>query len=145
MDIFLRILKETGIAIVVLVVVALVVWLLFHEQLPFLGQEIPDPIQYAGINKDAYDIEDEENPTQVYEATNEQLDGYVSERQWTTGMVNPFTTSVDTTNKNTNKNNKKDEENTNTDIPAERVTITNPTVLGSGDMISVDSGTKSLE
>lgn len=137
MQVFLRILKETGIAIIVLVLVSLVVWLLFKEQLPFLGQDIPEPIEYAEVNKSDFDIEgnieDESNPTQTYEATNEQLNGYNTDRIISTGLPNPFNSN-----------------NTEADVPTERVTITNPTILTSGDIIAdesatTDSGYKSLE
>ena len=119
MQIFLRILKETGIAIVVLMLVALVVWVLFKEQLPFLGQEIPESIEYVEINKSDFDIEgdieSETNPTQTYEATNEQLNGFVSDRIISTGLPNPFNSN-----------------SAEADVPSERVTISNPTVSADG-------------
>lgn len=142
MDIFLRILKETGIAIIVLVLVALVVWFLFHKQLPFLGQDIPEAVEYAEISKADFDIEgdieSETNPTQTYEATNEQLNGYLKDRYLTTGLPNPFSSN-----------------HAETDVPSERVTITNPTLSTPDDITEIesdvieekadDSGTKSLE
>lgn len=128
MQVFLRILKETGIAIVVLILVSLVVWLLFKDKLPFLGQDIPKPIEYAGIKKSDFDIEgnieSETNPTQTYEATNEQLNGYNTDRIISTGLPNPFNSN-----------------NTEADVPTERVTITNPTILTSGDIITNESAT----
>ena len=119
MQVFLRILKETGIAIVVLMLVALVVWFLFKEQLPFLGQDIPDPVEYTEINKSDFDIkgdiESETNPTLTYEATNEQLNGLITDRIISTGLPNPFNSN-----------------NAEADVPSERVTITNPTVSQDG-------------
>ena len=138
MQIFLRILKETGIAIIVLALVSLVVWLLFQKQLPFLGQDIPDAVEYAEINVEDYntvgDIEDETNPTQVYEATNEQLTGYETDRYISTGLINPFSSNTATP-----------------DVPSERVTISNPTVLGADgatdetETVASNNGSKSLE
>lgn len=150
MQIFLRILKETGIAIIILMLVALVMWLLFNKHLPFLGQDIPDAIDYAEISESDFStqgkIEDETNPTQTYEVTNEQLNGYVEDRYVSTGLPNPF-----------NGNNAEP------DVPSERVTISNPTVIGPDGTIptqeaesssgvaseekteSEDSGVKSLE
>lgn len=138
MQIFLRILKETGIAIIVLALVSLVVWLLFQKQLPFLGQDIPDAVEYAEINVEDYntvgDIEDETNPTQVYEATNEQLTGYETDRYISTGLINPFSSNTATP-----------------DVPSERVTISNPTVLGTEEtegnteIVASSDGSKSLE
>jgi len=138
MQIFLRILKETGIAIIVLALVSLVIWLLFQKQLPFLGQDIPDAVEYAEINVEDYntvgDIEDETNPTQVYEATNEQLTGYETDRYISTGLINPFSSNTATP-----------------DVPSERVTISNPTVLGTEETegntetVASSDGSKSLE
>lgn len=112
MQIFLRILKETGIAILVLVLVGAAIWFLFQKQLPFLGQEIPEPIEYAEINKADFDIkgdiEDETNPTQTYEATTNHLDGYEANRYVSTGLPNPFSSN-----------------NAEPDVPTERVTIEN--------------------
>lgn len=112
MDVFLRILKEIGIAIGALVLVSLVVWLLFRNHLPFLGQAVPAPIEYTEINKSDFDIEGnieaETNPTQTYEATDKQLDGLESGRYVSTGGPNPFTSN-----------------NGESDVPSEMVTITN--------------------
>lgn len=135
MQIFLRILKETGIAIVVLGLVTLVIWLLFNNQLPFLGQAIPEPVEYVEIDRADYDIEgsieDETNPTQVFEPTNEQLKGFLTEMYISTGAPNPFTS-----------------EQAEPDVPSERVTITNTANGGSSsndESVETDSGTKSLE
>lgn len=138
MQIFLRILKETGIAIVALCLVALVVWLLFQNQLPFLGKTIPDPIEYAGINNSDFDIEgdieDETNPTETHTVTQEQSQGFEAERYVSTGVINPFSTST-----------------AESDVPSERVTIVNSangevTEVVSGDTVTeTDSGVKSFE
>ena len=138
MQIFLRILKETGIAIVALCLVALVVWLLFQNQLPFLGKTIPDPIEYAGINNSDFDIEgdieDETNPTETHTVTQEQSQGFEADRYVSTGVINPFSTST-----------------AESDVPSERVTIVNSangevTEVVSGDTVTeTDSGVKSFE
>ena len=116
MQVFLRILKETGIAIIALMLVGLAVWILFKDKLPFLGQEVPNAVEYAGISRNEFDIEgdieDETNPTQTYEATNEQLNGYNTDRIISTGLPNPF-----------------DSNNAEADVPTERVTISNSTIL----------------
>lgn len=134
MQIFLRILKETGIAIIVLFLVAFLVWFLFQNQLPFLGKSIPDPVQYAGINKSDFDIEgdieDETNPTETHLVTQEQSKGFENNRYVATGVINPFST-----------------ETAESDVPSERVTIVNSANGGkSGDaVLGTDSGIKSLE
>jgi len=120
MEIFLRVLKEIGIAIVALILVSLVVWLLFKNHVPFLGQDIPDPIDYVQINKSDYDIkgdiESETNPTLTYEATDGQLDGLESGRYVSTGGPNPFTS-----------------DSSESDVPSEMVTITNTANGNAGD------------
>lgn len=126
MDVFLRILKEIGIAIVALILVSLVVWLLFRNHLPFLGQDIPDPIDYVQINKSDFniegDIEDETNPTLTYEATDGQLDGLESGRYVSTGGPNPFTSN-----------------SSESDVPSEMVTITNTANRNTDDSASANS------
>lgn len=143
MQIFLRILKETGIAIVFLIIITAVVWLLFQKHVPFLGEKIPDPIEYAEINKADFDIEggieSETNPTLIYEATTANLQQYQDDRLVSTGTINPFTMS----------------NSTGSDVPSERVTISNSangnqntdTVDNTTfeDMDATDSGIKSLE
>lgn len=138
MQIFLRILKETGIAIIVMALVVLAIWLLFNKQMPFLGQPIPDAIEYAEIDIKDYsiegDIESETNPTQTYEATNAQLNGLQNDRYISTGLINPFSSSA----------------NAEPDVPSERVTISNTANGGNADTAGTesaetDSGVKSLE
>lgn len=137
MQIFLRILKETGIALVVLVLVALTIWFLFQEQLPFLTKNIPSPVNYVKISPEEFDIkgdiESETNPTQTYEATNEHLSGYIADRIVSTGLPNPFNSN-----------------NAEADVPTEKVTITNPTIIGGDEAKETESaktgsGVKSLE
>jgi len=137
MQIFLRILKETAIAIVVLALVSFLVWVLFQEQLPFLGKSIPDPIDYAEINNSDFDIEgdieSETNPTQTYEVTQEQSKGFEVDKYVSTGAINPFTS-----------------QSSESDVPSERVTITNTAnggsnVSGDAGVTNGDSGIKSLE
>lgn len=115
MQIFLKILKETGIAILILALVALVVWLIFRNELPFLDQDIPDAIEYTEINKNDFDIrgdiEDETDPTVVYQASASQMTDYESGRYVSTGGPNPFVSN-----------------NADPDVPSEKVTISNSTL-----------------
>lgn len=112
MQVFLRILKETAIAIVLLGLVVLVVWLLFQKQIPFINGEIPEAIDYAEINLKDFDIqgdiEDETNPTQTFAVTQEQSKSFETDRYVATGTPNPFTSA-----------------STTSDVPTERVTIIN--------------------
>jgi hypothetical protein len=98
MQMFLRILKEIGIAIVILGLLLLVGFFLFRSSVPFLSSDIPNAVEYKGINYAEYDIEgdleDQTDPTKRYEATNNNLRGLENERKVQTGAANPFTTST---------------------------------------------------
>lgn len=114
MQIFLRILKEVGIAIVILILLLVGGFMLFRSQIPFLSSDIPAPVKYAGIDAADFQIvgsyEDETDDTKAYQATNTNLRGLESERKIQTGAPNPFVvTSVE-------------EES---DMPTETVTIEN--------------------
>ena len=104
MQIILRILKETGIAILLLGVLVLVGFFLFRKQVPFLSSDIPNAVKYAGITASDYDIkgdlEDETDPTKTYTASNSSLRNIEREYRILTGSANPFSasTSIDTTN-----------------------------------------------
>ena len=110
MEIFMRILKETGIAIIVLALVTFIIWVMFNDQMPFLGQAIPNPIEYAEVNPSDFDIkgdiESETNPTLTWEVTQGQSQGFEEDRYVSTGGINPF---------NSNR--------AESDVPSERVTI----------------------
>jgi hypothetical protein len=113
MQIFLRILKEIGIAILLLGILFAVGMLLFKNQIPFLSSDIPNPVSYDGINMADYDIkgdlEDETDPTRTYTASNNSLRNMEREYLIMTGSANPFTSQG------------KAEQ----DIPSEYVTIEN--------------------
>jgi len=116
MQIILRILKETGIAILLLGVLVLVGFFLFRKQVPFLSSDIPNAVTYAGITASDYDIkgdlEDETDPTKTYTASNTSLRNVEKEYRILTGSANPFSSSS-TTSDNT------------FDLPTEIVTIEN--------------------
>lgn len=115
MQIFLRILKEIGIAIVILIVLTFAGFMLFRSQLPFLDSAIPEPVKYAGINAQDYavvgNLEDSTDPTKTYEATNTNLRGLESDRKILTGASNPFVIAPSV--------------KTDSDVPTEKVTIKN--------------------
>ena len=112
MQVFLRILKEIGIAIVILGLLLLIGFFLFRNHMPFLNSDIPNPVEYNGINKSDFDIEgdleEQKDPTKRYEATTGSLRTLEEERKVHTGAPNPFVSS-----------------NSESDIPSERVSIEN--------------------
>jgi len=112
MQVFLRILKEIGIAIVILGLLLLVGFFLFRSHMPFLSSDIPNPVDYKGVNYTDYDIEgdleNQKDPTKRYEATTGSLRTLETERKVHTGAPNPFVSS-----------------NAESDIPSERVSIEN--------------------
>ena len=115
MQIFLRILKEVGIAIVLLGLLVLVGFILFRKQIPFLESDIPNAVVYAGIDASEYDIkgdlEDETDPTKTYTASNNSLRTLESEYRIMTGSANPFAATSKSAE--------------NRDIPTEMVSIAN--------------------
>ena len=112
MQIFLRILKEIGIAIVILAVLLFVGFMLFKNQIPFLNSDVPHSVEYKGIDLAQFDIEgdleNQKDPTKTYEATNGSLRSLEQDRRIHTGAPNPFVSSK-----------------AEPDIPTERVSIEN--------------------
>lgn len=132
MQIFLRILKEMGIAILILGLLFLFIFLLFGKQLPFLSQDIPNSLEYGGIDETVYravgSLEDETDPTKYYQSSNPQVRVYENEHRIETGLSNPFgkTTGLDT------------------DMPQEKVSIENKAskvYAGETKVVSGDSTT----
>ena len=136
MQIFLRILKEIGIAIVILGLLLLLGFFLFRDHMPFLNSDIPNPIDYKGINYADFDIvgdlEDQTDPTKRYEATTGNLRTLEQDRKVHTGAPNPFVAST-----------------AESDIPSERVSIdnsANPTEKELADLNNkVEAENKKLE
>ncbi len=114
MQIFLRILKEVGIAIVLLGLLLVIGVFLFKDQLPFLYFDIPNAVEYKGIDKTDFDIqgdlENQKDPDKVYRTTNTNLRGLEGERKVLTGVSNPFVSEI---------------EEQDSDLPTEKVTIEN--------------------
>ena len=77
MQIILRILKEVGIAIVLLGLLLLIGYFLFKNQVPFLNSDIPNAVEYKGIDYAEYniegDLENQKDPTKRYETTTNNL------------------------------------------------------------------------
>ncbi len=94
---FLRILKEIGIAIILLGIRFAFGMFLFRHQIPFLSSDIPNSVEYERINMADYDIkgdiEDETDPTKTYTASNNSLRSMEREYLIMTGSANPFTSN----------------------------------------------------
>ena len=149
MQIVGRIFKEILIAVILLGLLFLVGFLLFRNQFTFLASDVPNSISYTGINRADYgiqgDLEDQKDPTKIYQNTTGNLKNLEELRKVHTGTGNPFSGAFDT--------------DVETDIPTEKVDIINaanpsdsyfesgenvaPAVSGTTDKTS--SGVKSIE
>ena len=148
MQIVGRIFKEILIAIILLGLLFLIGFLLFKDQIAFISSDVPNSIKYEGINYSNYDIkgdiEDQKDPTKVYQNTTGSLKNLEELRKVHTGTGNPFSGAFD--------------EDVDTDIPTEKVDIENKAnpdgsyQYSSGDSnakaattSSTSTGSKSLE
>ena len=115
MQIVGRIFKEILIAVILLGLLFLVGFLLFRNQFTFLNSDVPNSISYTGINRADYgiqgDLEDQKDPTKVYQNTTSNLKNLEELRKVHTGTGNPFSGAFD--------------EDVETDIPTEKVDIIN--------------------
>jgi hypothetical protein len=115
MQIVGRIFKEILIAVILLGLLFLVGFLLFRNQFTFLNSDVPNSISYTGINRADYgiqgDLEDQKDPTKVYQNTTSNLKNLEELRKVHTGTGNPFSGAFD--------------EDIETDIPTEKVDIIN--------------------
>lgn len=93
MQVFKRILKELGIAILFLLLILGVLAFAFYDKVPF-GREVPDSIDYTNIDKSKYDVrgdvEDRASATQTYQTSVGQLESYLTEKIVSPGRFEPF-------------------------------------------------------
>lgn len=93
MQIFLRILKELGIAIIFILLILAILAFAFRDKVPY-GTEVPKSVEYVNIDKKDYDVrgdvENKENPTQTYQTSIEQLEEYLTEKIVSPGRFAPF-------------------------------------------------------
>ena len=117
MQILGRIFKELLIAIILLGLLFLVGFFLFRNQFSFLSGDVPNAVTYKGIEYGEYDVdssdglEDQKDPTKTYQNTTWNLKDLEESRRVHTGTPNPFSSFLD--------------EDSDTDIPSERVSIQN--------------------
>ena len=134
MQIVGRIFKEILIAIILLGLLFLVGFLLFRNQIAFISNDIPNSVKYEGVNYSNYDIkgdiEDQKDPTKVYQNTTGSLKNLEELRKVHTGTGNPFSGAFD--------------EDVDTDIPTEKVDIGNK-ANPSNDTLPVETATTTTD
>lgn len=96
MQIFLRILKELGIAIIFILLIVAILAFAFRDKVPF-GTEVPEAVKYTAIDREAYTavstgIEEQKNPDQIYQTSAKQLEQYLTEKIVSPGRIEPFDT-----------------------------------------------------
>ncbi|MBR4111259.1 MAG: hypothetical protein IKK43_06220 [Clostridia bacterium] len=93
MQIFMRILKELGIALLFLLLILGALAFAFYDKVPF-GKKVPDSVKYTRINKDDYNVrgnvEDQASATQTFETSSSQLESYLTEKIVSPGRFDPF-------------------------------------------------------
>ena len=93
MDVFLRVLKEIGIALVLLLVVLAVVAFAFYDKVPF-GVVVPDSVSYTSIEQSDYvvsgNLENVTADTKVYNSTSSDLQLMETEKIVVPGSAHPF-------------------------------------------------------
>ena len=90
-----KVFKEIGIALILLVGLAIAALFLFVDKIP-IAVEIPQPEVYVQVDRSDYTvatngIEDAQNATVVYESTTKDLEQYTDELRYTTGKTEPLT------------------------------------------------------
>lgn len=94
MQIFLRILKELGIAIIFILLIVAILAFAFKDKVPF-GTEVPEAVKYTVVDRDDFKVgdagvEDKKNPDQVYQTSAKQLEEYITEKIVSPGRIAPF-------------------------------------------------------
>jgi hypothetical protein len=96
----IKLLKEIGISLLLLVVLSAVIILAFYDKIPF-RKEIPEPITYKNIDLSQYgvrgDVENETAATKRYESNNSEFELFETELRYLPGKINPFSEITATT------------------------------------------------
>ena len=127
MRLFMKIMKELGIALLFVLVILGVLAVAFHNRVPY-GKEVPESINYVNIEKSNFDVrgdvEDKANATLTYQTSAKQLESYLTEKIVSPGRFAPF-----------------DATNSVSDVPSEVVTSDSTTVSGSTESTNTGSDT----
>lgn len=94
MQVFLRILKELGIAIIFILLIVAILAFAFRDKVPF-GTEVPEAVSYTAINQKDYvvadsAVEEAKSPDQIYKTSVKQLEEYITEKIVSPGRIAPF-------------------------------------------------------
>ena len=93
MEIFKKVLKEIGIAILLCLIVAGISAILFYDKIPF-AKQIPESINYTNIDKNDYnvrgDVEDIANATETFVSKSSELRYYELIKYVLPGRHRPF-------------------------------------------------------
>lgn len=94
MQVFLRILKELGIAIIFILLIVAILAFAFRDKVPF-GTEVPEAVSYSAISKKDFivadsAVENAKSPDQIYKASVKQLEEYITEKIVSPGRIAPF-------------------------------------------------------
>lgn len=95
MQVFMKIMKELGIAVLFLLLILCVLAFTFYDKVPF-GKEIPEAVKYTKIEKSSYDVrgdlEDRAGDTQTFQTSASQLEQYLTDKYVSPGRFEPFNT-----------------------------------------------------
>lgn len=126
------IIKEIGIALLLLIAIALVLGILFYDYIPN-NKTVPIKIQAYSMPEDVKEelgeaIPEGQNIVKTFSIDDTVLDSYEATNDYDKGKPNPFAASLDTeTNSNSTDNNTQNNDNNNqNNINENEVYITTP-------------------
>jgi len=90
-----KVLKEIGIALLILTGIIICMVYLFVTKIP-IAVEVPEADIYVSVDRNDYavatnGIEDAQNETVIYQSTNAELEQYTEDLRYTTGKTEPLT------------------------------------------------------
>ncbi len=93
-----KVLKEIGIALLLLLGVILIVGIVFIDKIP-IAVKVPEPEVYVLVDRDeylvAYDgIENAQSATVIYESTSSDLTSYGDDIRYISGRTEPLSSST---------------------------------------------------
>lgn len=91
----LKILKEVGIALLLIVGVIIVAAIVFIDKIP-IAIEIPEAESYVTVDRDEFlvandGIENAQSATVIYESTSTDLENYGTDLRYISGRIEPLT------------------------------------------------------
>lgn len=97
----LKVLKEIGIALLLIIGVLVVAVIVFMDKIP-IAVEVPEPEVYVTVDRDEFlvandGIENAQSATVIYQSTDVELENYGSELRYISGRTEPLTNSEPST------------------------------------------------